>query len=161
MRQAHEVPQHNYQQNIQAQQQTIRLLTDLVARLDLPPPPHNNHPHNDNQNWENNNNDNREWNNPHDLSWDGGLRVEIFDFSGSLKPEEFLDWMHTVEEIFELKEIPLKKRVTLVTIRYRERAATWWKNFKYHRYLDNLPPLHDRDKLKREMNLEFLPLNYW
>jgi hypothetical protein len=47
MRQAREVAQQNQQQNIQAQQQTIQLLTDLVAHLDLPPHPHNNHPHND------------------------------------------------------------------------------------------------------------------
>lgn len=54
----------------------------------------------------------------------------------------------------------LKKRVPLVTIRFRERAAAWWQNFKYRRYLDNLPPLNDWNELKREMNREFLPLNY-
>jgi hypothetical protein len=47
MRQSREVAQQNQQQNIQAQQHTIQLLSDLVARLDLPPHPHNNHPHND------------------------------------------------------------------------------------------------------------------
>jgi hypothetical protein len=50
MRQAREIAQQNQQQNIQAQQQTIQLLTNLVAHLDLPPHPHNNHPHNDNRN---------------------------------------------------------------------------------------------------------------
>ncbi|XP_078161156.1 uncharacterized protein LOC144556644 [Carex rostrata] len=95
-----------------------------------------------------------------DRNWDGGLRVEIPDFSGSLKPEEFLDWTNTVEEVFELKDVPLEKRVPLVTIRFRDRAAAWWQSFKYRRYLDSLPPLNDWLDLKREMNREFLPLNY-
>jgi Retrotransposon gag protein len=34
------------------------------------------------------------------------------------------------------------------------------KNYKYRRYLDNLPPINDWNELKREMNREFLPLNY-
>ena len=95
-----------------------------------------------------------------DRNWDGGLRVEIPDFSGSLKPEEFLDWTNTVEEVFELKDVPPEKRVPLVTIRFRDRAAAWWQSFKYRRYLDSLPPLNDWLDLKREMNREFLPLNY-
>jgi hypothetical protein len=86
--------------------------------------------------------------------------VEIPDFSGSLKPEEYLNWSNAVEEVFELKEVPLEKRVPLVTIRFRERAVAWWQNFKYRRYQDNLPPLNDWHELKREMNREFLPLNY-
>jgi hypothetical protein len=49
--------------------------------------------------------------------------MEIPDFSKSLKPVEYLDWSNAVEEVFELKEVPLEKRVPLVTIQFRERAA--------------------------------------
>jgi hypothetical protein len=40
---------------------------------------------------------------------------------------------HTVEEVFELKEIPPKKQVPLVTICFLERASSWWQNYKYRR----------------------------
>ena len=65
-----------------------------------------------------------------------------------------------VEEVYELKEIPPDKQVSLVTIRFRDRAAAWWQSFKYRCYLDSLPPLIDWLDLKREINREFLPLNY-
>jgi hypothetical protein len=69
----------------------VQLLTDLVARLIIPP-------HNTNDNQNQNNYDNR--------NWDSGLRVEIPDFSRNLKLREFLDWTYIVDEVFELKEIP-------------------------------------------------------
>jgi hypothetical protein len=52
----------------------------------------------------------------------------------------------------EMHLIYYQKRAPLVTIRFRERAAAWWQNYKYCRYLDNLPSLIDWDELKREMN---------
>ncbi|PKI61252.1 hypothetical protein CRG98_018351 [Punica granatum] len=39
-----------------------------------------------------------------------------------LKPEEFLDWLAIVEEIFEFKGVPEDKRVPLVAIRLRDRG---------------------------------------
>ncbi|XP_021995162.1 uncharacterized protein LOC110892296 [Helianthus annuus] len=37
--------------------------------------------------------------------WDSGIRVDISEFDGSsLNPEGFIDWLATVEEVFEYKE---------------------------------------------------------
>ena len=83
--------------------------------------------------------------------WEGGLRIDIPEFTGSLNPDEFLDWCNTVEEIFELKEVPPDKQVPLVTIRFKERAAAWWQNFKMRRCYDYIPPINRWDDLKREM----------
>lgn len=90
--------------------ETMQLLTTLVERL----APTNN------QNNQQNNNDppfNRNPQLPNRDRWDGGLRVEIQDYSGSLDPEEYLDWTNKIEEVFELKEVPPEKQVPLVTIR--------------------------------------------
>ena len=152
MRRDREASQQLQQQQIQAQQQQMQLqqqqkqaLQDLVTRLALPPRDQGNRvnePHNADTGPVGE--EGHRVNQPvRERSWDGGLRVEIPDFTGSLKPEEYLDWTNTVEEVFELKEVPLEKRVPLVTIRFRERAATWWQNFKYMHYHDNLPPLND------------------
>ena len=47
-----------------------------------------------------------------------------------------------------------------MAIRFRDRAAACWRNYQYQRYQDHLLPLEDWGDLKREMNREFLPLNY-
>jgi hypothetical protein len=128
--------------------ETIQVLTTLVERL----APTNNQ--NNLQNPQNNNNPpfNQNPQPPNCDRWDNGIRIEI--------PEEYLDWTSKVEEVFELKEVPLDKQVSLVTIKLRDRAAAWWQSFKYRCYLDDLPPLNLWLDLKHEMNREFLPLNY-
>nr|GEW60037.1 reverse transcriptase domain-containing protein [Tanacetum cinerariifolium] len=35
-----------------------------------------------------------------------GLRIEIPEFEGKLQPDDFLDWIQTVERIFDLRDIP-------------------------------------------------------
>ena len=48
------------------------------------------------------------------------MRTEIPEFHGNLQVEEFLDWLATVEEIFEFKGVPENKRVSLVATRLRD-----------------------------------------
>jgi hypothetical protein len=120
MRQDREEARQAREETRQAQQQNVQLLTELVACLVIPP--HNSYDNQNQDNYDNRNRDNknRHRNNPpiRDRNRDGGLRAEIPDFSGSLKPEEFLDWMNIIEEVFDLKEISLEKRVPLVTIQF-------------------------------------------
>ena len=42
------------------------------------------------------------------------FRVEVPEFQGKLDPEEFIDWLHTVQRVFEYKDIPDDKKVKLV-----------------------------------------------
>jgi len=34
------------------------------------------------------------------------FRVEVPEFEGKLDPKEFLQWLHTVESVFEYKDVP-------------------------------------------------------
>ncbi|KAK2382521.1 hypothetical protein QL285_070051 [Trifolium repens] len=38
------------------------------------------------------------------------IRVKIPDFEGKLQPDEFVDWLQTVERVFEYKRYPKKRR---------------------------------------------------
>jgi len=38
------------------------------------------------------------------------LKVKIVEFKGKLDPKEFLDWLHTVERVFEYKDIVEERR---------------------------------------------------
>ena len=51
------------------------------------------------------------------------MQTEILEFHGSLKPEEFLDWLASVEEILDFKGVPENKRVPLIATRVRGRAT--------------------------------------
>ena len=42
------------------------------------------------------------------------------EFEGKLNPEEFLEWMYTVERIFEHKEAPKDKKIKLVALQLRK-----------------------------------------
>lgn len=42
--------------------------------------------------------------------------VELPRFEGKLQPKEFVDWLQTVEELFEFKEIHENPKVKIVTI---------------------------------------------
>jgi len=44
------------------------------------------------------------------------FKVEIPEFEGKLDPDEFLEWLHTVERVFEYKKIPDDKKVKLVAL---------------------------------------------
>ncbi|PKI57954.1 hypothetical protein CRG98_021669 [Punica granatum] len=48
--------------------------------------------------------------------WETSLKIDIPEFQGDLQPEEFLDWLATLEEVPEFKGIPDDKRVQLVAL---------------------------------------------
>nr|GEX02447.1 putative reverse transcriptase domain-containing protein [Tanacetum cinerariifolium] len=59
-----------------------------------------------------------------DRRWESGIRVNIPEFDGNtLNPEGFIDWLVTVEDVFELKEVPEKKRVPLIATKLRGGAS--------------------------------------
>ncbi|GKA11902.1 putative reverse transcriptase domain-containing protein [Tanacetum coccineum] len=52
--------------------------------------------------------------------WESRRRVNIPEFHGNtLNPEGFIDWLVTVKEVFEFKEVPENKRVLLIATKLR------------------------------------------
>jgi len=51
------------------------------------------------------------------------FKVEIPEFEGKLDPDDFLEWMQTVERIFDYKEIPKNKNAKLVALKLRKYAS--------------------------------------
>lgn len=45
------------------------------------------------------------------------FKVEIPEFEGKLDSDEFLEWLHTVERIFDYKDILEDNKVKLVALR--------------------------------------------
>ena len=56
------------------------------------------------------------------------FKVEIPEFEGQLNPDEFIEWMNTVERVFEYKDVPDDKKIKLVALKLRRYASIWWSN---------------------------------
>ncbi|GKB61665.1 hypothetical protein Tco_0917851 [Tanacetum coccineum] len=62
------------------------------------------------------------------------MRVNIPDFVGdTLSLEGFIDWLVAIEEVFEFKEVPENKRVSLIATKLHGRASAWWQQLKLTR----------------------------
>ena len=56
------------------------------------------------------------------------FKVEMPEFEGWLDPNEFLEWLQTVERVFEYRDVPQDKKVKLVALKIRKYASFWWEN---------------------------------
>ncbi|KAL4589286.1 hypothetical protein LXL04_002192 [Taraxacum kok-saghyz] len=54
-----------------------------------------------------------------------GVRIDIPDFEG-----DFIDWLSTVERIFDQRDIPEHLKVKLVAIKLKKSASLWWDHVK-------------------------------
>ncbi|GKA47368.1 transposon ty3-I gag-pol polyprotein [Tanacetum coccineum] len=52
-----------------------------------------------------------------------GLKIEIPEFTGKVHPDDFIDWLSTVERVFDVRNIPDKLKVKLVAIKLRQHAS--------------------------------------
>jgi hypothetical protein len=66
----------------------------------------------------------------HANQWGNRFKLKIPEFLRDLQPEEFLDWVLAVEEVFEFNKVPDDQRVSLVVHTFRGRIATWWQQLK-------------------------------
>ncbi|GKV27101.1 hypothetical protein SLEP1_g36308 [Rubroshorea leprosula] len=94
-------------------------------------------------------------------STDLGIKIDIPDFEGRLQPNEFIDWLYTVECVFELKDIPDDKRVKLVAIKLKKHASIWWENLKRSREREGRNKIRTWEKMRRELTRKFLPDRYY
>ncbi|GKD24666.1 reverse transcriptase domain-containing protein, partial [Tanacetum coccineum] len=69
-----------------------------------------------------------------------GLCTEIPEFEGRLQPDDFLDWIQTVERIFDLRDIP--------------------ERLKTQRSRDSKHKVETWDKMKRMLRAKLLPVTY-
>ena len=93
-------------------------------------------------------------------NWESGFRLELPEFTGSLKPDELLDWISSVEELLTFKQVPDVMRVPLVATRFKGRASAWWQQVKEQRARAGKERLNSWEKLKRMLRKSFLPYNY-
>jgi len=91
---------------------------------------------------------------------DLGIKVDIPEFEGRLQPDDFIDWVCTVERMFELKDVLDDKRVKLIAIKLKKLASIWWENLKRQREREGRSKIKTWDKIRRELKRKFF-LKYY
>ncbi|VFQ82893.1 unnamed protein product [Cuscuta campestris] len=56
------------------------------------------------------------------------FKVDIPTFEGKNDPDEFLEWLETVERVFDFKDVSDEKKVKIVALKFQKYASTWWTN---------------------------------
>jgi len=85
------------------------------------------------------------------------FKVEVPEFEGKLDPEEFFDWLHTVERVFKYKDVPEDKKVKLVALGLRKYASLWWTNLSAKWVRERKPIIRTWEKMKSKLKARFLP----
>ncbi|GJZ92201.1 reverse transcriptase domain-containing protein [Tanacetum coccineum] len=64
------------------------------------------------------------------------LKIEIPEFTGKVHPDDFIDWLSTVERVFDVRDISDKLKVKLVAIKLRQHASLWWDHVTKRRRIE-------------------------
>ena len=78
------------------------------------------------------------------------FRVEILEFEGQLNPDDFLDWLNTVERVFKYKEVLNDKKVKLVALKLCKYASVWWSNDEAERARKGKGKIRSLRKMKEK-----------
>ena len=73
---------------------------------------------------------------------------------------DFLDWLNTIERVFEYCDPPERQKVKLLAIKMRKNASFWWENLKRQRQRDGKKKIETWEKMKRELKRKYLPFHY-
>jgi len=88
------------------------------------------------------------------------FRDELPEFEGKLDPDEFLEWLHTVERIFEYKEVTEEKKVKFVALRLEKYVSLRWTNLCNKRIRERKAKIQTWDQMKAKLKARFLPSSY-
>ncbi|VFQ74040.1 unnamed protein product [Cuscuta campestris] len=88
------------------------------------------------------------------------FKVDIPTFEGKNDLDDFLEWLETVECVFDFKDVPEEKKVKIVALKFRKYASTWWSNLFNQRRRENKAPVKTWLKMRSLLKKKFLPEQY-
>ncbi|CAN0886041.1 hypothetical protein LINGRAHAP2_LOCUS15259 [Linum grandiflorum] len=88
------------------------------------------------------------------------VKTDIPLFYGTMRVDEFLDWLVDVDRFFDLMGVPENKQVKMVAIRLKSIAASWWDKLVFQRQCQRKAPIRTWRRMKQLMLDRFLPNDY-
>jgi len=72
-----------------------------------------------------------------------------------------MDWLQTVERVFEYKEVPEEQKVKIVAVKLKKQASIWWENLKRKRKCEGKSKIKTWDKMHQKLTRKYLhPYSY-
>nr|GEU95761.1 hypothetical protein [Tanacetum cinerariifolium] len=88
------------------------------------------------------------------------IKVDIPEYDGKLDLNEFVEWLRTVELVFDYKQTTEENKVKIVALKLRKYASTWWSNVCLKRERLGKEKIRTLPKMKPNMKQKFLPSYY-
>ncbi|CAN0863144.1 hypothetical protein LINGRAHAP2_LOCUS8633 [Linum grandiflorum] len=88
------------------------------------------------------------------------VKTDISLFYGTMRVDEFLDWLVNVDRFFDLMGVSENKQVKMVAIRFKSIAALWWDKLVFQRQCQRKAPIRTWRRMKQLMLERFLPNDY-
>ncbi|XP_021999385.1 uncharacterized protein LOC110896229 [Helianthus annuus] len=89
-----------------------------------------------------------------------GFRLEVPEFEGKVQADDFLEWLQTVERVFDIREVPEDLKVKLVALKFRKHASIWWEHVQAKRRREGKRKVRTWEKLRSLMKKKFLPVTH-
>ncbi|GAV87508.1 UBN2 domain-containing protein, partial [Cephalotus follicularis] len=88
------------------------------------------------------------------------MKIEIPELKDKAHPDEFIDWLNTVERVFDLKDFTESEKVKLVAIKLQQHASIWWEHVKKQRAKEGKWKITTWDKMRKLLRQKFLLEHY-
>ena len=85
------------------------------------------------------------------------FELNIPEFHRKSQPEEFLNWVLAIEEVFEFNGVPDERRVSLVVHTFQGKVDAWWQQLKQNRVRKGKLKINSWEHLLKKMQATFLP----
>ncbi|GJU08713.1 hypothetical protein Tco_1125143 [Tanacetum coccineum] len=56
------------------------------------------------------------------------VKVDIPNFEGKSHPDDFIDWLYTVERVFNIKNLSDEQKVRIVAFKLKKNESIWWEH---------------------------------
>ncbi|GKE24244.1 hypothetical protein Tco_1435756 [Tanacetum coccineum] len=83
------------------------------------------------------------------------INVDPPNFEGSSNPDEFLEWVQTLDRIIMVKGYDEKKALKLAVVKLKKYASLWFENVEHERRLEGKKRIKTCSKLKEYYIREF------
>ncbi|GJX23196.1 zinc finger, CCHC-type containing protein [Tanacetum coccineum] len=85
------------------------------------------------------------------------IKVDSPEYDGKLDLDEFVEWLQTVERVFEYKHTMEENKVKIVSVKLCKYASTWWSNTCLKRERSGKEKIKSWPKMKAKLKQKFLP----
>ncbi|GJZ20653.1 putative nucleotidyltransferase, ribonuclease H [Tanacetum coccineum] len=94
--------------------------------------------------------------------WDDlqDVKAEPPEFHRGTNPDNFIEWLNDIENIFEDKGYSDEKSYKVVVLKFKKYASLWWENVKSKRERDGKAKIKSWRKLKKLLKERFPPDSY-